>query len=121
MAEDRNPNLKNKAVFTDRDLTMGIPTRVFIATLFLALFSAFVFCKYMGAAIGLPLSILLALLILIPVYLVHKEDQEAYIVWLRSLFAPHRLSAGRSVRRRVLILVPAPGGALKPQPMTERK
>ena len=119
MAEDRNPNLKNKAVFTQRDMSMGIPTRVLVGTLFLTGFSAFVFCKYLGLWIGIPSSFLLSFLILIPVYLVHKEDPEAYIVWLRSLFAATRLSASKSVRRRVLILTPLAGGALEIQPMSK--
>lgn len=119
MAEDRNPNLKNKAVFTQRDMSMGIPTRVLVGTLFLAGFSAFVICKYLGLWIGIPSSLLLFCLILIPVFLVHKEDPEAYIVWLRSLVAASRLSASKSVRRRVLILAPLAGGALEIQPMSE--
>lgn len=121
MAEDKNPNLKNKAVFTQRDMSMGIPTRVLVGTMFLTLFSAFVFCKYLPLYAGIPLSLLLSFLILVPVYLVHKEDPDAYIVWLRSLFAASRLSAGRSVRRRVLVLIPQPGGALKTQPMNQQR
>lgn len=109
MDEHRNPNLKNKAVFTQRDLSIGMPTRVFYATLFLVSFAAFVFIKYLGWAVGLPGAALLAVLIFMPVYLIHKEDPEAYIVWLRSLVSASRLTVGRSIRRRVLVLVPQEG------------
>lgn len=119
MGEHRNPNLKNKAVFTQHHMIWGIPSRVFVGTLFLTFFSAFVFCKYLPLWIGIPASLVLAFVILLPVYLIHKEDPEAYIVWMRSLFAPFRLSAGRSVRRRVLILVPDSGGVLKVKPISQ--
>ena len=119
MAEHRNPNLKNKAVFTQRDMIMGIPSRVFVGTLFLTFFSAFVFCKYLPMWVGAPASLLLSFLILVPVYLIHKEDPEAYIVWLRSMFAAARLTVARCIRRRVLVLAPQEGGALKVQPLSQ--
>lgn len=99
-----NPNLKNKAVFTQRDMLFGIPTRVALAAFLLALFVGFVFIRYLPTTIGVLVSILFLFLILVPVYFVHKEDPEAYIVWLRGLFAPSRLSASKSVRRRMLLL-----------------
>jgi type IV secretory pathway TrbD component len=119
MVEDRNPNLKNKAVFTHQSLVAGIPTKVLISTLLLTAFSAMVFCKYLPLWLGLIISVALALLILVPVYLLHKEDPEAYIVWMRSLWAPSRLTAGRSVRRRMLVLVPQSGGTFKVQPTSK--
>ncbi|HGM4353942.1 TPA: hypothetical protein ACKPJR_006340 [Pseudomonas aeruginosa] len=120
MDEHRNPNLKNKAVFTHRDLSIGMPTRVFYATLFLVSFAAFVFIKYLGWAVGLPGAAILGILIFMPVYLIHKEDPEAYIVWLRSLVSASRLTVGRSVRRRMLVLVPLEGGEFKTQSLNQQ-
>ncbi|HDZ58143.1 MAG TPA: hypothetical protein ENI17_02685 [Pseudomonas xinjiangensis] len=112
MVEHKNPNLKNKAVFVDRDMVMGIPARVFVATVLLTFFTAFVFCKYLPLLLGIAASLVLSLLILLPVYLVHRDDPEAYMVWLRSLFTAARLTASRSTRRRVLMLTHRAGGDL---------
>ncbi|HFT6910270.1 TPA: hypothetical protein ACGRPR_006458, partial [Pseudomonas aeruginosa] len=60
------------------------------------------------------------LLVLIPVYLVHKDDPEAYIVWLRSLFAAARLTVSRSTRRRVLLLSRRADGNLQVTTITKR-
>ncbi|WP_263147676.1 hypothetical protein [Pseudomonas sp. RIT-PI-AD] len=120
MGEHRNPNLKNKAVFTQRDMILGIPARVFIGTLFLVAFAAVVFCVYLPIYLGLGSSLVMGLLVLIPVYLVHKEDPEAYIVWLRSLFAAARLTVSRSTRRRVLLLSRRADGSLQVTTITKR-
>lgn len=119
MAEHRNPNLKNKAVFTQRDLILGIPSRVFIATMFLVAFGAVVFCIYLPTTLGIAASLVIGLLVLIPVYLVHKDDPEAYMVWIRSLFAAARLSVSRSVRRRVLLLSRRSDGNLQVTTITQ--
>jgi len=120
MGEHRNPNLKNKAVFTQRDMILGIPSRVAIATLFLVGFAAVVFCVYLPVYIGILCSFLIGLLVLIPVYLIHKEDPEAYVVWLRSMFAATRLTVSRSTRRRVLLLSRRPDGTTQVTSITKR-
>lgn len=119
MIEDKNPNLENKAVFVKQDQTFGLPTRVFIGALFLAGFAAFVFFKYLGVWMGLFVSIAVGLVILVPSYLIHQEDPDAYIVWLRGLFAPTRRTTVTGTRRRVVVLAPHAGGTLKPKPLSE--
>ncbi|WAH62221.1 hypothetical protein LZ023_40805 (plasmid) [Pseudomonas silvicola] len=117
MSEHKNTNLENKAVFTHRDQKLGIPSKVFFGTLFLSIFATFVFVKYLPTLLGLLVSAAVTLIILIPAYLVHKDDPDAYIVWLRGLFAPARLTTVRSTRRRVLVLEPQEDGSFKPKPI----
>ncbi len=117
--EHRNPNLKNKAVFTQRDTSLGVPTRVFVGTAFLILFAAVVFCSYLGWTVGLPATVVLALVIFLPVYLIHKDDPEAYVVWLRSMFTASRLSAVRNTRRRMLVLIPDGAGHFNIKTITQ--
>lgn len=119
MSEHRNLNLKNKAVFTQRDSILGIPSRVAIATLLLVGFAAVVFCVYLPVFIGILCSLLIGLLVLIPVYMIHKEDPDAYMVWLRSLFVATRLTVRRSTRRRVLLLSRRSDGTLQVTPLTK--
>lgn len=104
MAENTNPNLKNKVVFTQRRQVLGIPDRVFGASLLLVVFSAFVFVTYLGWVVGLPAGALLGAVIFVPEYLVHKDDPDAYLVWLGSLFAPVRLTASRISARPLVLL-----------------
>ena len=39
------------------------------------------------------LSPVIISMIMVPVYVVHKEDPDAYIVWFKSLIAPRRRSS----------------------------
>lgn len=120
MAENTNPNLKNKVVFTQRRLVLGIPERIFGASLLLAIFAMFVFVTYLGWLIGLPAGLLLAAVIFVPEYLVHKEDPDAYLVWMRSLTAPSRLTASRISRKR-LVLLSWDGDRSVVTPLAEKK
>ncbi|BES73864.1 hypothetical protein RE428_48820 (plasmid) [Marinobacter nanhaiticus D15-8W] len=104
MAEHKNPNLKNKVVFTHRREVLGIPEKIFFSLCALCVFAAFVFCAYLGWSVGAPLSVALVVLVFVPVYLVHKEDHDAYSVWMRSLITPSRLTASRIKPRRLVLL-----------------
>lgn len=119
MGEHRNPELENKAVFTSRSFKFGLPTRVFVALLVIAGFAAFVSWVYLPKIIGIPLSIILVLVIYIPAYLAHKTDPDAYVLWIRSLFAHPRLTTLISHRRPILVLAPGPGGELIVQSTTK--
>lgn len=116
MSEHRNPDLENKAVFTSRSMKFGIPTRVFVAIVVVVAFSSFVCWSYLPKLIGIPVSFVLALVIFIPAYLAHKVDPDAYILWIRSLWADSRLTTLRSYKRPILVLVPGPGGEYIAQP-----
>jgi hypothetical protein len=104
MDQDRNPNLKNKAVFTKRKTVVGIPDRVFYATCLLVVFCAFVFVSNLGWVLGLLISLLFGAIVFVPVYLVHKDDPDGYLVWLGGIFAPTRLTASRVSARPLMLL-----------------
>lgn len=99
-----NPDLENKSAFTKRREIYGIPAAIFIGVLGLAAFGAFVMISYLGVWLGLLGGFLLSLIILIPVYLIHLEDPDGWLVWLRSSWAPDLLDPCRITRRRVLLL-----------------
>lgn len=119
MAEHRNPDLENKAVFTSRPMKLGIPTRVFVGICVLSGFAAFVNWMYLPKLVGIPLTIVLLLIMFIPAYLAHKTDPDAYVLWIRSLFASPRLTTLFSHKRTILVLTPGPGGELIAQPTSK--
>ncbi|MCF5395295.1 hypothetical protein GIV96_25595 [Pseudomonas syringae] len=119
MAEHRNPDLENKAVFTSRSMIAGIPSRVFVAIVVLSSFAIFVNWMYLPKFLGIPLSVMLVLIIFIPAYLAHKDDPDAYVLWIRSLFASSRLTTRVTHRRTILVLAPGPGGVLTAQPTSK--
>lgn len=119
MDQHRNPDLENKAVFTSRSMKLGIPTRVFVGICVLAGFAAFVNWMYLPKLVGIPLTILLLLIMFIPAYLAHKTDPDAYILWIRSLFASPRLTTLTSHKRTILVLAPGPGGELTAKPTSK--
>lgn len=104
MSQDRNPNLKNKAVFTKKKTVIGIPDKVFYASCLLFVFCAFVFVSHLGWLMGLPISLLFGAVVFVPEYLVHKEDPDGYLVWLGGLFTPARLTASRVSARPLMLL-----------------
>lgn len=113
-------DLRNKAIFNHRKYIWGIPQRPFVASMALTLFASLVLFAYLPKLVALPCVVFLALLILIPVYLVHQDDPDAYVVWLLVLIAPERRITHRVLRREIVVLSESPSG-LSARSLTSEK
>lgn len=99
-----NSELRNRKVFNHRKLIWGIPQQPFVASAILTVFGVVVLFAYLPWYIASFAGLLWALMLMIPVYLVHQNDPDAYIVWLRLLVKPSAYVTHRQVRRRIVVL-----------------
>lgn len=83
-----NPDLENKTAFTQRKEIFGIDAPIFIFSLFIAGFGAILMISYFGLLLGGFSGIVFILVTFIPLYLVHKEDPIAWVVYYRSFLSP---------------------------------
>lgn len=110
VVSEQRAELRNKAIFNHRKYIWGIPQRPFVASMALTVFAGIVLFAYLPKIIAVPCVVVLAMLILIPVYLVHKNDPDAYVVWMYALFASERRITHRVVRREIVVLSESPNG-----------
>lgn len=76
--------LKNLRSFNEKALTLGIPSKLFGGSIAMSL----VFMVMMSFFLGLVLLILL----LVPLYIIHKDDPEASSLYLNEFLSSDRYS-----------------------------
>lgn len=76
----QNEKLKNLRSFSDVSLVMGIPSKLFGACLIMSLAVMALFSKFFGT--------LLVLALIIPLYVIHKDDEEAASLYLSEFNSP---------------------------------
>ena len=72
--------LKNLRSFNDSSLTFGIPSKLFGACVIMSLVMMALFSKFFG--------FLLLMVLVIPLYIIHKDDPEAATLYLSEFNAP---------------------------------
>jgi hypothetical protein len=75
-----NEKLKNLRSFSDAALVMGIPSKLFGACLIMSLAVMALFSKFFGA--------ILLIAIILPLYVIHKDDEEAWSLYLSEFSSP---------------------------------
>lgn len=82
--------VKEARVITRKSAYLGVPSRV--------VFNVVFFAVAVGAATRiLWFAAVFAAVVLIPMYLIHREDPHALEVWVRALFRKHSaFAAGRA-------------------------
>ncbi|WP_313479992.1 hypothetical protein [Stutzerimonas kunmingensis] len=101
---DPRVDLENKSAFVKRREIWGIPSEIFIGAMTLAVFGVIVMMNYFGFFAGFVAGLMLALIILVPVYLIHRNDPDGAMVWVRSLWSPESYDPCVIKRRKVLLI-----------------
>ncbi|HBO8052927.1 TPA: hypothetical protein L5C56_006480 [Pseudomonas aeruginosa] len=96
-----NPDLENKSAFVQRRESFGIPTKIWVGVMGMGLIALFGSLYIFGVWLGLLVGTVMCLVITMPVFMIHKEDPDAWIFWLQSLTAPDFLDPCRFDRRMV--------------------
>jgi len=102
--EQQNVDLRNKRSFTARREIWGMPSEIFIGTCVVTVFGVVVLMTYMGLWVGIFGGLLLAMIVMVPVYLVHRDDPDGAMVWLKGLFAPESYDPGLVTKRSVRLI-----------------
>ena len=77
-------DLKNITAFNEKSLTLGIPSKLFGACVALPLI--------IMVMMNIPLGMLLMAVLLIPLYIVHKDDSEASSLYISEMLSPDKYS-----------------------------
>jgi len=85
---EKNPQLQHRAL-SQQTLVLGLPTPVFAIALLITLFGAGLLLSSLGLVLGLLSSIALALLVFRPLQAIHKNDVQAWRLWLRAFHGEH--------------------------------
>lgn len=95
-----NPNLKNSRVFNSRREKWGLPQEMVLVLLLVNLFALFLAVKYWSlfSVLGLVLFVVVTVM---PMFLIHREDRDAHIVWRRAIFSSGNLSNSTTKVRKV--------------------
>ena len=100
-----NPDLKNRRVITHQKLILGIPAKVFLGVSVLAMIGVLAFFIYLPKFIAVLASVLLIFIFITPLYIVHKDDVEAWQIYIKLIFQRgSRFSAAQYQARRVSVL-----------------
>ncbi len=75
-----NEKLKNLRSFNDESLVLGIPSKLFGACLIMSLAVMALFSKFFG--------FILIIALLVPLYIIHKEDSQAAMLYLSEFTSP---------------------------------
>jgi len=76
----QNEKLKNLRSFNDVSLVMGIPSKLFGACLIMSLTVFALFSKFFG--------FILFFVLIVPLYIIHKDDEEAAMLYLSEFSSP---------------------------------
>lgn len=99
-----NVDLEIKRSFTTRRELMGIPSHYFIGAVMLAVIGVFVLINYLGFLLGATVSVFYVAVVIVPVFLVHKNDPEGATTALQGLLSPDAYDPARVVRRSVKLV-----------------
>ncbi|WP_244591528.1 hypothetical protein [Escherichia coli] len=97
---DLNPNLKNSRVFNSRREKWGLPQEMVLVLLLVNLFALFLAVKYWSVFSALGMA-LFAVVTVMPMFLIHREDRDAHIVWRKVIFSSGNLSNSKTKVRKV--------------------
>ncbi|WP_330927115.1 hypothetical protein [Candidatus Sororendozoicomonas aggregata] len=89
----KNPGLKNKIVFKSQKMYLGMPDKPFVIVVFFGVFGAGVIWKLLGFYVGTFFVLCYAALLLLPIARIHRDDPEAWRVWIKNFASPAFLTA----------------------------
>lgn len=100
-----NPDLKNRRVITHQKLILGVPAKIFLGVSVISMLGVLAFFMYMPKLIAALASLLLLFVFITPMYIVHKDDVEAWQIYIKLIFQRgSRFSAAQHHARRVSVL-----------------
>lgn len=94
--ENRNPNLKHNKVINEKKLVFGVPSNLFFLATVLVLFVYF--------TAGFVAGLTFFLIIIPPLIIIHKDDEQALSILLDNLSRPSFYSAGETNEKTLKIL-----------------
>lgn len=98
--EQLNPNLKNSRVFNSRREKWGLPQEMILVLLLVNLFALFLAVKYWSLISVMALALFVVVTVM-PMFLIHREDRDAHIVWRRVIFSSGNMSNSKTKVRKV--------------------
>lgn len=98
-----NPSLKNSSVFKHQKIVAGLPDKVFVIALFITLSGTFLFVK-LGLLLGTVLSIFFAYIVFKPLYLIHKNDIDAWRIYIKATYSPTYLDSSYTTPKKIFVV-----------------
>lgn len=98
-----NPSLKNSSVFKHQKIVAGLPDKVFVIALFITLSGAFLFFK-LGLFIGFTLSFFFAYIVFKPLYLIHRDDIDAWRIYIKATHSPTYLDSSYTTSKQIFVV-----------------
>ncbi|NWA64059.1 hypothetical protein HX773_24485 [Pantoea sp. B9002] len=101
---DQQNKLRNLGVFNSESRTLGLPGKILTALVVFWLATTITLFIYTVWWIAVFASLVFAVVLFVPAYLVHEEDPQGYRTWLHTLWAPGKLSTEQYGKRDIRII-----------------
>lgn len=102
--QDQQNKLRNLGVFNSESRTLGLPGKILTALVVFWLATTITLFIYTVWWIAVFASLVFAVVLFVPAYLVHEEDPQGYRTWLHTLWAPGKLSTEKYGKRDIRII-----------------
>lgn len=93
----------NARVFSEKRMTLGIPVQMFVILMALNIFAVILLIKFFSI-FSLVLMGFFVLITWMPIYQIHKNDPDAWLVWLGTLLVKTRLNNDSFFKRKVVFI-----------------
>jgi len=100
---ERNPKLRNNTSSKDKGGIFGLPLPLFAFGTLFSCFGIGIAISKIGLFYGLMFGFLYSSLIFVPLRMVHKDDINAWLLWLSTIKAPFFTS--NSIEKKKILVI----------------